>query len=159
MANDSQDANTIGEDQAVVDPPTDTDTVENLKRQLAGQQRTNERLRTELKDRENVSALREEMRLARDGVDKLFEAVSNSPIMDDKVAEELRAFRDKTTRDRQRLDDESKTRAEIVDIAGAAGIDFDSEEAEVAKAYYESGEFDKSITALKKIATKKQEAS
>lgn len=166
MLADGQEAN-VGSSPDNTNPPTDDQIsggevdwrarAESLESQLKGHQRTTERLRAELKERENLTAMRQETELYGSAVEKLYGVLSKSRLLDDDAVSELRDTLNKTTTRRDEIGRETTARTAIVDIAAETGIDWDSDEAEGARAYYEAGKFDEAVKSLQRVAKKKQD--
>lgn len=118
-----------------------------------GLQRANERLRTETRSGIRTEALEKKIDLTNQAVNALIETFGNSPLNDEDTAASLKAIQDKTAQVRDELSSETNVREEIADVLGKYGLDYDDDtpQGEVLRAHYDSGDFDKVRTTLKKI--------
>lgn len=157
----SEEANVNG-DPAVTDPQQDQTAsspeelvaeVENLKSQLKGQQRTNERLRNDLRSGIQTEAIQREQELTREALDALIDTIGSSPLLDEDVAAKFNSLKEQTARVREELSSETSVRGEIADVLGKYGLDWeaDSPKVEVLRAHYDAGNFDKVRESLRKI--------
>ncbi len=121
--------------------------------QRKGLQRTNEKLRTEQRTGIRTEALETKIDLTSQAVNDLIETFGNSPLNDEATAASLKAIQDKTAQVRDELSTETTVREEIADTLGRYGLDYDDDtpQAEVLRAHYDSGDYDKVRTTLKKI--------
>ena len=138
---DSQDPEALAADPAA------------LVRQYKGLQRTNERLRRELMGKVDTDDTREHVRLLRESVDAFTKIIE--PALDPTSREQVVKLRTATESAQKKLTDETAAQKKFAEVLADQGIDFDSDEAAVARAFYESGKYDRAIEALDKLGKSK----
>ncbi len=121
--------------------------------QRKGLQKRNDAYRTEQQAGIKTEALEKNIDLTNQKIDAFIEAFKNSPLNDEDTAASLKAIQDKTAQVRDELSSETTVREEIADVLGKHGLDYDDDtpQAEVLRAHYGSGDYDKVRTTLKKI--------
>lgn len=126
--------------------------LKNVEGQNKGLQRSNERLRTDLKTGIRTEALARQSQLTGESVTQLIEVLEKNALDDDSIAA-FKAIKDKTAQVQSELSTETTVREEIADVLGKYGLDYDDDnpQSEVLRAHYDSGDFDKVRSTLKKI--------
>jgi len=146
---------------ANVDPKTEPQTaddtaaeVERLRSQLKGEQRTNERLRGEIKSRLSQESVGE----AVSNQGKLLEAMADTleklGLNDPEIGSKLQAVKAEVAQAESRRREQDNALGKIADVFADTGVDFESVEA--AQAYFESGNYKKAIEVYERVAKGKK---
>ena len=125
---------------------------ESLTAQYKGVQRTNERLSKEIKSRIVGEEQAEHVKSLGRKLDMVLDVLEKSGFSDAELAAKVKAVRVESAQAESRLKVETEALSKIAEIFAKTGVDF--EDVEVAKAYFESGNYDKAIKAYERAAAK-----
>lgn len=151
QTNDGDNANPNAETQTAEEAKAE---VERLRAQLKGEQRTNERLRKDLRGRVTGEESTELIRVQGKKLDTVIEYLEKSGLNDPEFTQKLKTIKAESSQAESRLREETEATLKIEELVAETGVDF----AEVgeAGAYWESGNYKKAVAVYERVAKGKQ---
>lgn len=156
---DAQSAGTSNDEGATSSTATEEDvSVEKLKAenealqaQLKGQQRANERLRGDLKDRVKAEDTASRLAVMSESFEKLAGVLKEAG--DEQVAAAVDEVLGASRTASESISRETEAQTTIADELGKVGLDWEDPKLEAARAYYDSGNYDKAQEAVRTVVS------